>query len=108
MSYYNQFGNPFRFRQWEKSLKTLSANSLALSSCEIWCYRAVNRVPQHIQFACFYLSIVDDIMTDWDKQTPHHQGKPFGKKVLGDSLLVGQGAFKNFTYTFAKGQEVWK
>lgn len=108
MSYYNQFGNPFRFRQWEKSLKSLSAYNLHISSCEVWCYRAVNRVPQHIQFACFYLSIIDDIMTDWDKKTPHHQGKPFGKKVLIESLLVGQGAFKNFTYTFIKGQEVWK
>jgi len=106
----------FNLKDWSQSLRYFNINNLdqitkndsySESNWERYWHRN-KKVPDHIRFACFYLSIIDKIMIKWIKETPGHTNKGFGIIELRRCLLAGKSTFHNLNFEFPKDLELWK
>ena len=79
----------FNLEDWEQSLKKyIHPSDLNIPKYEYQVYKESKDVPEHIRYACLYLSIVDKAMEQW-WASQHHPLKGLALSRQKKDFLEG-------------------
>tara|TARA_B110001469_G_C9277468_1_gene153973 strand:+ start:54 stop:380 length:327 start_codon:yes stop_codon:yes gene_type:complete len=102
----------FSLVEWQESF---GESDYIISNLDIphWKYEnyklGITPIPNHIKFACLYLSLMDKLFEDGVEKAPRHPMRGLGLERLRRDLLEGINSSGSILSVHTEpGQELWK